>query len=58
MAIDMWQADSQKRFDADITMPVLHLPQLVGLALGFTPKEMAIDRHVVKAAPMLERKLT
>ena len=57
MAIDMWQADSQKRFDADITMPVLHLPQLVGLALGFTPKEMAIDRHVVKAAPMLERKL-
>ena len=22
MAIDMWQADSQKRFDADITMPV------------------------------------
>ena len=58
MAIDMWQADSQKRFDADITMPVLHLPQLVGLSLGFTPKEMAIDRHVVKAAPMLERKLT
>ncbi len=57
MAIDMWQADSQKRFDADITMPVLHLPQLVGLSLGFTPKEMAIDRHVVKAAPMLERKL-
>ena len=57
MAIDMWQADSQKRFDADITMPVLHLPQLVGLALGFTPKEMAIDRHVVKAAPMLGRKL-
>ncbi|HJH44270.1 MAG TPA: CoB--CoM heterodisulfide reductase iron-sulfur subunit B family protein [Rubneribacter badeniensis] len=57
MAIDMWQADSQKRFDADITMPVLHLPQLVGLALGFTPKEMAIDRHVVKAAPMLEGKL-
>ena len=57
MAIDMWQADSQKRFDADITMPVLHLPQLVGLSLGFTPKEMAIDRHVVKAAPMLGRKL-
>ncbi len=57
MAIDMWQADAQKRYDADITMPILHLPQLVGLALGFTPKEMAVDRHLVRAKKMLEKKL-
>jgi heterodisulfide reductase subunit B len=24
---------------------VLHLPQLVGLALGLTPEELRIDRH-------------
>ena len=30
-----------------IDLPVLHLPQLVGLALGFTPKEMEMQRHLV-----------
>lgn len=57
MAIDMWQADAQKKFEEDITMPTLHLPQLVGLALGFTPREMAVNRHLVDADKMLERKL-
>ena len=28
-------------------MPVLHLPQMVGLALGFEPKELGMGKHVV-----------
>lgn len=54
-ALDMWQPDSQKLFDADITMPVLHLPQLVGLALGFTATELGINHHVTKATAMVKR---
>jgi succinate dehydrogenase / fumarate reductase cytochrome b subunit len=30
-----------------LNMPVLHLPQLVGLALGLSPKELRVDRHMV-----------
>ncbi|MCH8089426.1 MAG: CoB--CoM heterodisulfide reductase iron-sulfur subunit B family protein [Chloroflexi bacterium] len=30
-----------------IDLPILHLPQLVGLALGFTPKEMQMQRHII-----------
>jgi len=30
-------------------MPILHLPQLVGLALGLTPEELNIDRHMIPA---------
>ena len=56
-ALDMWQADSQKYFDANITMPILHLPQLVGLAIGFTPKELGVNKHVVNATGMLKRAL-
>ena len=37
------EKDSGEKFD----MPVLHLPQLVGLALGLTPEELRVDRHVV-----------
>ena len=28
-------------------MPVLHLPQVVGLALGMSAQELGIDRHMV-----------
>jgi len=44
--------DSQQPAAADIKkqpigLPVLHLPQLVGLALGLSPKELRLNRHVV-----------
>lgn len=57
MALDMWQADSQKYYKEDITMPIIHVPQLVGLALGFSPQEMSINHHIVSAMPMLKKKL-
>ena len=37
-------------------MPVLHLPQLVGLALGLEPKELGMNKHVVKTKSV-QRKL-
>lgn len=57
MQLDAYQPDAQKHFAEDITMPVLHLPQLIGLALGFSPEELAIQRHVVDAIPMLKESL-
>lgn len=46
----------QKEIEADLgdklDMPVLHLPQLVGLALGMSPEELGIDRHII-ALPSL-----
>jgi succinate dehydrogenase / fumarate reductase cytochrome b subunit len=57
MALDMWQPDSQKKFTEDITMPILHLPQLVGLAMGFSPQELGIDHHIINALPMIKRVL-
>ena len=35
-------------------MPVLHLPQLVGLALGLAPKELGLNRHVVKPTAVID----
>lgn len=57
MQLDAYQPDAQKKFAEDITMPVLHLPQLIGLALGLSPEELAIQRHVVDAIPMLKESL-
>ena len=38
----------------DLGMPVLHLPQLVGLALGLDPAELGLTRHVVRPAAVID----
>lgn len=39
------RAEAQK--GEKIGLPILHLPQFVGLALGFDPEEMNLKRHIV-----------
>jgi succinate dehydrogenase / fumarate reductase cytochrome b subunit len=34
--------------DRDLGLAVLHLPQLVGLALGIEPKQLGMGKHVVR----------
>jgi len=47
--LDMQQPEAQKYVERDLGIPVLHFPQLLGLALGLDPKtELGMDKHVVK----------
>ena len=36
-----------------IDLPILHLPQMLGLALGVEPKAMRLNRHIVSTKKML-----
>ena len=54
LELDGKQADAAAYRGEDINMPVLHLPQLIGLALGFTAKEMAMQRHLVSTGAVEE----
>ena len=45
--LDMQQPLVEAVVGRELKMPVLHLPQLVGLALGLEPKELGLSRHVV-----------
>ena len=47
--LDGFQREIEKDLGQDLDMPVLHLPQLVGLALGLSPEELNIDQHIVSA---------
>src|SRR5271170_5403746 len=38
----------------ELGMPVLHLPQLVGLALGLDPGELGFGRHIVKPTTVID----
>ena len=44
--LDMQQPEAAKVVNRDLGLAVLHLPQLVGLALGFSPKELGMGRHI------------
>ena len=41
--------------DQKLDMPILHLPQLLGLAMGFTPDELGMKRHLVLTAPLIAK---
>jgi succinate dehydrogenase / fumarate reductase, cytochrome b subunit len=45
--LDGFQREIEDDMGEALDMPVLHLPQLVGLALGLTPAELRMDRHMV-----------
>ena len=52
--LDLQQPLAERLVGRELAMPVLHLPQLVGLALGLEPKELGMGRHVVKPTSVID----
>jgi succinate dehydrogenase cytochrome b subunit len=52
--LDLQQPVAERIVGRELNMPVLHLPQLLGLALGLGPKELGMHRHVVKPATVID----
>jgi succinate dehydrogenase / fumarate reductase cytochrome b subunit len=52
--LDLQQPLAQRQVGRELGLPVLHLPQLVGLALGLVPKELGMDKHVVKPTSVID----
>ena len=38
-----------------MSVSLFHLPQLLGLAFGFSPEELRLNHHVVATQPALEK---
>lgn len=53
--LDSRQPEVERVIGEKLGLPVLHLPQLVALALGVSPKELGLDRHIVSTRPVLEK---
>jgi succinate dehydrogenase / fumarate reductase cytochrome b subunit len=53
--LDLQQPEAASVVGRDLGLPVLHLPQLVGLALGLEPKELGMNKHVVRAREVEEK---
>lgn len=53
--LDSRQPEVEKVIGQKLGIPVLHLPQLVALALGISPKELGLGKHIVSTKPLLEK---
>ena len=52
--LDLQQPGAERVAGRELGMPVLHLPQLVGLAFGLEPKELGMSKHVVKPTSVID----
>jgi len=53
MNLDLYQGRAEKEMNQAIGLPILHLPQLVGLALGLSPKALGLKHNMVDTHPIL-----
>jgi succinate dehydrogenase cytochrome b subunit len=53
--LDMQQPEAAKVVNRDLGLAVLHLPQLVGLALGFEPKQLGMSKHIASTEWVQDR---
>lgn len=53
--LDSRQPEVARMLERQFSLPVLHLPQLVGLALGLDAQALGLNRHVVSTQPVLAK---
>lgn len=53
--LDMQQPEAKKFVNRDLGIPVLHFPQLIGLALGLEPKELGMGKHIVSTKSVVDK---
>ncbi len=51
--LDGFQPQAASASRASIDLPILHLPQLIGLAMGIDPRSMRLNRHIVSTKKLL-----
>jgi succinate dehydrogenase / fumarate reductase cytochrome b subunit len=47
MSLDIYQDRAGRAVNTPLDLPILHLPQLLGLAMGLPPKQLGTARHLV-----------
>ncbi|MGB2695002.1 MAG: CoB--CoM heterodisulfide reductase iron-sulfur subunit B family protein [Dehalococcoidia bacterium] len=53
--LDAQQPSAAQVVERELGVPILHLPQLIGLAIGIEPSELRMNRHVVGTQAVLDK---
>jgi heterodisulfide reductase subunit B len=55
MNLDSYQAQASRVMERELHIPILFLPQLMGLAFGLPSSDLLLERHVVPAESVMMR---
>ena len=50
--LDGYQPKASAQAQRSIDMPILHLPQIIGLAMGISAAELGLKRHIISTSPL------
>ena len=53
--LDGQQPDAARLKKTQIGLPVIHLPQMVGMALGLQPRDLGLNRHLVSTGSFVAK---
>ena len=53
--LDGFQPKAAAQSKTEIDLPIIHLPQLVGLAIGLDPKKMGLSKHIIPTSRLLSK---
>jgi succinate dehydrogenase / fumarate reductase cytochrome b subunit len=51
--LDAYQPEIESRVGRKLAMPILHIPQLVAIALGVSKEAVKLETHIVRPTGML-----
>ncbi len=55
MSLDIYQDRAGQAVKTPLNLPILHLPQLLGLAMGIPGKELGLARHLISVDSIVRR---
>jgi succinate dehydrogenase / fumarate reductase cytochrome b subunit len=55
IALDMFQKEAGELLGMKLDLPIFHLPQLIGLAMGLTAKELQLGKHLVSTDSVVRK---
>lgn len=55
MSLDIYQDRAGQAVNTALNLPILHLPQLLGLAMGISSKELGLARHLIPVDSIVRR---
>jgi succinate dehydrogenase / fumarate reductase, cytochrome b subunit len=61
MSLDIYQDRAGQAVNTSLNLPILHLPQLLGLAMGIPAKDLGMSRHLIPVDSiirMVERRVS
>lgn len=55
MSLDIYQDRAGQAVNTPLNLPILHLPQLLGLAMGISAKDLGLARHLTSVDSIVRR---